>query len=63
VVQIEKKLPQTSLSQWQKRGTVDCIIMIDWNGSASRLPPRTPLSTLKDALYKVIIIIIIIIIT
>ncbi|KAJ8398277.1 hypothetical protein AAFF_G00428470 [Aldrovandia affinis] len=52
VNQIEAKLPEESRSQWQRRGFVDYIALLDWSSSVSDLKLGSTLQSLKDALYK-----------
>lgn len=53
VNQIEANLPEESRDQWQRRGFVDYIILLDWFSSVADLKLGTTLQSLKDALYKV----------
>ncbi|XP_036399789.1 ubiquitin carboxyl-terminal hydrolase 8 isoform X1 [Megalops cyprinoides] len=52
VNQIEAKLPAESKDQWQRRGFVDYIVLLDWFSSVTDLKLGTTLQSLKDALYK-----------
>ncbi|KAJ8340400.1 hypothetical protein SKAU_G00350330 [Synaphobranchus kaupii] len=52
VNQIEAKLPEESRDQWQKRGFVDYIVLLDWFSCVADLKLGTTLQSLKDALYK-----------
>ncbi|XP_050395698.1 ubiquitin carboxyl-terminal hydrolase 8 [Patella vulgata] len=49
---IEKDLPAESISLWSKRGSVDHIILLDWNSTLEMAKVGTTLNTLKDALFK-----------
>ncbi|KAK3095889.1 hypothetical protein FSP39_020374, partial [Pinctada imbricata] len=52
VTYISKGLPDQSKTLWYQRGTMDHIILMDWNSTLDKVQPRTTLCTLKDALYK-----------
>lgn len=53
--QIETKLPDVSKDQWNHRGYVDYIVLLDWFSSVTDLKLGTTLKSLKDALFKVIV--------
>ncbi|XP_077450755.1 ubiquitin carboxyl-terminal hydrolase 8 [Stigmatopora argus] len=52
VNQIEEKLPEVSKEQWNRRGSVDYVVLLDWFSSVTDLRMCTTLQSLKDALYK-----------
>ncbi|XP_057703169.1 ubiquitin carboxyl-terminal hydrolase 8-like [Corythoichthys intestinalis] len=52
VNQIEEKLPEVSKEQWNRRGSVDYVVLLDWFSSVTDLRMGTTLQSLKDALYK-----------
>lgn len=53
---IQSKLVEESLKVWLQRKHADHIILLDWKSTLESAVIRTPLRTLKDALYKVRII-------
>ncbi|XP_061526827.1 ubiquitin carboxyl-terminal hydrolase 8 [Phycodurus eques] len=52
VNQIEENLPEVSKEQWERRGSVDYLVLLDWFSSVTDLTMVAPLQSLKDALYK-----------
>ncbi|KAM8974484.1 ubiquitin carboxyl-terminal hydrolase 8 [Pelodytes ibericus] len=49
---IETNLPDISRREWDRRGHVDYIIILDWFSSVTDLKLGTTLQSLKDALFK-----------
>ncbi|XP_066270797.1 ubiquitin carboxyl-terminal hydrolase 8-like isoform X2 [Branchiostoma lanceolatum] len=49
---IEKDLPEDTRRQWDRRGQVDHIILVDWEGGVEDLSVGSTLQSLKDAMFK-----------
>ncbi|XP_035668964.1 ubiquitin carboxyl-terminal hydrolase 8-like [Branchiostoma floridae] len=49
---IERGLPEDTRTQWDRRGQVDHIILVDWEGGAEDLAVGSTLQSLKDAMFK-----------
>ncbi|XP_053321110.1 ubiquitin carboxyl-terminal hydrolase 8 [Spea bombifrons] len=49
---IETNLPDASKAEWDRRGHVDYIVLLDWFSSVNDLRLGTTLQSLKDALFK-----------
>ncbi|XP_038076470.1 ubiquitin carboxyl-terminal hydrolase 8-like [Patiria miniata] len=52
VTLIAKGLSSEVKEMWNMRGSVDCIVMLDWNSTAGDLTKGSTLASLKDALSK-----------
>ncbi|XP_077997082.1 ubiquitin carboxyl-terminal hydrolase 8-like [Glandiceps talaboti] len=49
---IEKGLGSDCIQQWNNRGCVDVIVLLDWDSTVNDLMVGATLKTLKDAVYK-----------
>ncbi|XP_070547285.1 LOW QUALITY PROTEIN: ubiquitin carboxyl-terminal hydrolase 8-like [Ptychodera flava] len=52
VKEIEKGLNGEYMDLWKSRGSVDFIVLLDWESSLTDLMVGSPLKTLKDAIFK-----------
>ncbi|XP_078667182.1 ubiquitin carboxyl-terminal hydrolase 8-like isoform X1 [Branchiostoma floridae x Branchiostoma belcheri] len=49
---LEKSLPEDTRRQWDRRGQVDHIILVDWEGTTEHPAVGSTLQSLKDAMFK-----------
>ncbi|XP_067012393.2 ubiquitin carboxyl-terminal hydrolase 8 [Anabrus simplex] len=49
---LQRTLPEESKPQWKARGTMDLVVLLDWNTSTSTFTPDSTLYVLRDILTK-----------